>query len=164
VDRLTSSEKECWIVFIVSMLTRHKKIILHAEKLKKNILDKLLRDAPEINREDIADSNQFKLISKNMHKYAVASISGYQGPYSESSIKKYTNSFAECRWYTIDFSRLKFELITSDYPVCLYKVKDFPNDTTTVENVVDLIESGSFILSFPLSPTMCFFFWQRKIL
>ncbi|MCW8408905.1 hypothetical protein OQJ13_07965 [Legionella sp. PATHC035] len=59
------------------------------------------------------------------------------------------------KWYVIKIENTKFDLFTSEKPVCFYKSYKGPVKYTCT-NLNDLLRNG-YILSFPLNPHSCFF-------
>ncbi|KTD63289.1 hypothetical protein Lsan_1407 [Legionella santicrucis] len=157
LTHINTNEKEQWCDFITSLITRHTKIVGQARKSKEPIIDDLVNGVPQKHRQEFVSSPQVRDFCDNIHTYVIASFSGFDELYNIGLNEKYRQCLIGLNWFVLDFINTGFDLLTSDYPVCIFPLNKQILHSKKYETPREMLASGDFYLSFPLSPTRCFY-------
>jgi len=157
LNSINKTEKIAWCDFIASLITRHPKILRRAEKLKIPIIRGLVNGVPKEHHQEFVSSSEVKDFCDNIHTYAIASFSGYDEQDDIGLNEKYRECLSALNWFILDFSNTGFDLLTCDYPACISPLNEQVLKLSQFKTPRDMLDSGYFYLSLPLSPTQCFY-------
>lgn len=157
LSALIRSEKNDWCCFMLSMMTRHASLVSSA---KSNGLDIINRQKSLLT--PIEQSYYKQEIDYWYNNVAVETLAAMVTPnniYGISFLEKYQNTFSKMSWWIEDFSITNTMLLTSDYPIILAPIKK-PSKKYNIPT--DMLLSGEYLLSFPLSPYKCLYICADK--
>nr|WP_278043077.1 DUF4238 domain-containing protein [Legionella rowbothamii] len=150
-DILSLDLRENFSQYLNSLTTRQERDIIQAQKHVTLNIDKLKNKrkwSPE-------DNNTIKQFEEKAANDIIAARSGYASTYNNGIALNSLPMLLNLKWYVIKFEDTKFDLLTSDKPVCFYKPYKEPVKSIC-HYLNDLLKNG-YILSFPLTPSSCFF-------
>ncbi|HAT8180399.1 TPA: DUF4238 domain-containing protein, partial [Legionella pneumophila] len=157
---LNNREKLSWTDFIISMMTRNAAQVQKSKKDGKPIIERLKENLPGEVKEKFREEIDY--YESNIANLAIAAVSGYGELEEPEFTTRFREIFINLNWWIEDYSKLKFNLLTSDRPVIIYPVtpidKSFNNSSG---KVTDLLIIQDFILSLPISPQLCFFAYKK---
>lgn len=123
------------------------------------IIQRLEGNIPLSEREKYA--NEIEYYELNIANLTIATISGY-GEFEEQEFtSRFKETFLNLNWWIDDYSTLELNLIISDRPVIMYPVS-FKPPITFNGQLTEILTKQDFILSLPISPTLCFFAYKGK--
>ncbi|STY30339.1 Uncharacterised protein [Legionella wadsworthii] len=150
-DILSQDLRENFCQFLSSLTTRQQSDIIRAQRQVTQNVEELKRKwkwFPEANNE----IEKFEKIAANE---IIAARSGHASTYNKGIAINALPMLLNLKWYVIKFEDTKFDLLTSERPVCFFKPYKGPVKSVCI-HLDDLLRNG-YILSFALTPYSCFF-------
>lgn len=156
LENLSTTEKISWCRFIVSMLTRHPTIVNNAKAMEENVINRQIQLFPTHQQAyyNIRFKKEIEYFKKNIAVETLANMATLQSKYDIDMCERYVDALLNISWKIIDFRKTSFKLLTSDYPVVLSPLQ---SNAKKYDKISDLLLSGDYLLSFPLTPSLCFY-------
>jgi hypothetical protein len=156
LENLSITEEIAWCRFIVSMLTRHPTVVNNAKNMEENVINRQIQLFPTHQQAyyNIQFKKEIEYFKKNIAVETLANMATLQSKYDIGMCERYVDALLNMSWKIIDFRKTSFKLLTSDYPVVL---SPFHPNAKKYDKISDLLLSGDYLLSLPLTPSLCFY-------
>ena len=162
LSKLTEIEKTAWCRFIVSMMTRHPSILRNAKAMEEDVIDRQAKLFPTDQQAyyQIRYKNEIEYWKNNAAVETLANMSTFQSKYALGICERYAETLLKLTWWIEDFSKTSFALLTSDYPVAISPLNQ---PARKFSKPTEMLLSGDYLLSLPLTPQLCFYAATTKI-
>ncbi len=158
INILSITEKNDWCRFLVSMMTRHSSIVFDAKARGVDIITSKASDLTTIQQQHhMDDINYWK---DHIGLETLVAITTPEHKNGLGMFEKYNEALLKMTWWIEDFSKTSFALLTSDYPLSISPLK--PNHRK-FSTLTEILLSGDYLLSLPLTPELCFYAATTKI-
>ena len=157
IDQLDQTQRHDLGRFIISLLVRHAAIVENTKRQSDAVLEDLFNNSTAI--EQAIYKEQVDVLRKNFAIETIAAMSSTTNSplnkYKISNFDEANETLLKMTWWLENFSKLNYTLLTSDHPVSI-SLLNKPSGASHLR-IKDYFLDQDYLLSIPLSPTICFY-------